>query len=151
MKKPVLPLVAHEISAGGIVIRRRNHRLSVAVIRRHEMKDWTLPKGHHMTGELLHETAIREVLEEAGIHAQPVKYLGHFTYVVRGSNGRIPHRTFRTVHWFLMRYLKLSPRKPDREVAEVKWLSLTSDFSFLTYRNDRLMLKKAIDSRPWAK
>lgn len=53
MNKNNQPLLFHEISAGGIVVRQDKNQHAIAVIRRNDMNDWTLPKGHQEPGESL--------------------------------------------------------------------------------------------------
>lgn len=146
MRKNSQSQLFHEISAGGIVVRcTKKGKCAIAVIKRSDMNDWTLPKGHQERNESLQETAIREVFEETRIRAVPVLYLGSFTYFVVGRTKKgVPRRIHRTVHWFLMKYKKSRLRRLDREVERVLWVSVNEDFSFMSYKNDQAMIKKAI-------
>lgn len=132
-----------EISAGGVVIKKIKGKNCCLVIHRNQMNDWSLPKGHRKKNESLQETAIREIKDETGIIAKPIRYLGKFTYSVSAEQKEIVF--LRTVHWFLMKYKsgKLR-RKRDREVDKVIWAPLEKDLSFLTYDNDRKFIRKAI-------
>ena len=135
--------IFHEISAGGIVIKKERGIVKVLIIHRNQMNDRTLPKGHQEKGESLQETAIREVKEETGILALPQKYLGKFTYKVTDKKKNIIY--FRTVHWFLMTCQdKKLKKKQDKEILQVLWKPFNQKtFQFLTYQNDRNVLKKA--------
>jgi len=135
--------IFHEISAGGIVIKRERGIVKVLIIHRNQMNDRTLPKGHQEKRESLQETAIREVKEETSILALPQKYLGKFTYKVTDEKKNIIY--FRTVHWFLMTCQdKKLKKKQDKEILQVLWKPFNQKtFQFLTYQNDRNVLKKA--------
>jgi len=135
--------IFHEISAGGIVIKRERGIVKVLIIHRNQMNDRTLPKGHQEKRESLQETAIREVKEETSILALPQKYLGKFTYKVTDKKKNIIY--FRTVHWFLMTCQdKKLKKKQDKEILQVLWKPFNQKtFQFLTYQNDRNVLKKA--------
>jgi len=135
--------IFHEISAGGIVIKRERGIVKVLIIHRNQMNDRTLPKGHQEKGESLQETAIREVKEETGILALPQKYLGKFTYKVTDKKRGIIY--FRTVHWFLMTCQdKKLKKKQNKEILKVFWKPLNQKtLQSLTYQNDRNTLKKA--------
>ena len=56
------------ISAGGVVIRRNNNKLYIALLRDRKFDDYLLPKGGSEKGESLEATARREVSEEAGFN-----------------------------------------------------------------------------------
>ena len=135
--------IFHEISAGGIVIKRERGIVKVLIIHRNQMNDRTLPKGHQEKRESLQETAIREVKEETSILALPQKYLGKFTYKVTDKKKNIIY--FRTVHWFLMTCQdKKLKKKQDKEILQVLWKPFNQKtFQFLTYQNDKNVLKKA--------
>ena len=135
--------IFHEISAGGIVIKKERGIVKVLIIHRNQMNDRTLPKGHQEKRESLQETAIREVKEETSILALPQKYLGKFTYKVTDKKKNIIY--FRTVHWFLMTCQdKKLKKKQDKEILQVLWKPFNQKtFQFLTYQNDRNVLKKA--------
>ena len=54
-------------AAGGVVWRIVDGKLRVLLIHRTKYRDVTLPKGKVDPGEMLAETAVREVHEETGI------------------------------------------------------------------------------------
>ena len=71
------------ISAGGVVIQDNK------VLLRHTKNDrWVLPKGHVEPEESLRQAAVREVFEEAGIHARIARKLGwvYYEFVFQGRN-----------------------------------------------------------------
>jgi len=77
-----------EISAGGVVVRKKKGEWQVLLIR--DMNDtWTFPKGKIEKGETRKSAATREIKEEVGLTAiryiAPAKVI-HYFYK-RGSFG----------------------------------------------------------------
>ena len=66
-----------EVSAGGVVVFGN----TILLLRKFN-GDWVLPKGRVEKDEDTRVTAIREVLEESGVKAEIIKYIGmvHYTY-----------------------------------------------------------------------
>lgn len=60
------PGFRRELSAGGIIYRRRQDRVEFFLIK-DPFGRWTFPKGHQEEGETLEQTAVREIEEEAGL------------------------------------------------------------------------------------
>jgi len=135
--------IFHEVSAGGVVIKKIKGVFKVLVIHRNQMNDWTLPKGHLKQGESLQETAIREVKEETSITAFPKEYIGQTTYKFIDAKRKVFY--FRTVHWFLMicKNSKVTKKK-DREILRAIWKPFDNKiYRLLTYQDDKNLLKKA--------
>lgn len=130
-----------EISAGGVAILSRAGKEHVLIIERERMNDCCLPKGHQKEGESLQETAEREVEEETGYKAEPAAYLGACTYQVKSEAPK--QIVLKTVHWFLMKVQGGKGRESNEEIRKVRRVPLEDDFSFLTYENERLLIKRA--------
>ena len=85
------------VSCGGVVIFRGK----ILVLYKHfhnRYEGWVLPKGTVEEGEAYQETALREVLEESGAHAEIMKYIGKSEYTFN-----VPEDTVsKEVHWYLM-------------------------------------------------
>lgn len=75
---------------------------------------WAIPGGFMETDETIEETAIRELREETGIEAKPIKLIG-----VYSGPGRDPRGTSLAVA-FLMKYVKDTGKK-DNETSESKF------------------------------
>ena len=57
-------------AAGALLWRGRGKQLEVAMVHRPKYDDWSWPKGKLDPGESWAEAAVREVLEETGLHAR---------------------------------------------------------------------------------
>jgi len=90
------------VSCGGVVIYK-NKALLLYKNNNGRYVGWVLPKGKIEPSETVMQAAIREVREEGGVIARPVKYLGITKYSfgnnAEGSNGET---ITKIVHWYLM-------------------------------------------------
>lgn len=117
-------------AAGGVVLRKTNKGvLKVLVEHRPRYDDWSLPKGKIDKGETAEEAAIREILEETGVHCRVIAPLATTRYRVG--------RGVKEVEWFAMRPLPDSPGfKKNSEVDQIKWLSRKAASKILDYERD---------------
>jgi 8-oxo-dGTP pyrophosphatase MutT (NUDIX family) len=135
-----------EISAGGVVVRPRDAGgFDVALIRTHENR-WQLPKGWIEDGEMPERTAVREVREEAGVHAEVVAPLGTIEYWYTSRYGDEPARVHKLVHVFLLRYLAGSTNDHDHEVVEARWVDSHEAERMLAFDDERRMVALARDA-----
>jgi 8-oxo-dGTP pyrophosphatase MutT (NUDIX family) len=120
--------------AGGVVHRDEGGPSEVLLVRaRAEPHDWVLPKGHIESGETAAQAAQREVREEAGVEAEPIRFLGDFEFTA--SDGEGVH-----VGYFLMRFLQ---RVPPEENRELRWCSFTEAVTLTPFENAREILRVA--------
>jgi 8-oxo-dGTP pyrophosphatase MutT (NUDIX family) len=135
-----------EFSAGGAVVRRLRGSWHLAAIRPAGKPEglWALPKGLVGPGEDPLSSAQREVAEEAGVNAYPVRKLGDVRYVYTWAGERI----FKIVSFYLFRYSsgRIGDLPPEHahEVAEVRWLPLEEAPRLLAYRGEQEIAEKAI-------
>ena len=130
--------VAREFSAGGVVVRRMRGRDWLAVIEPQGKPGVVaLPKGLVDRGEDALGTALREVREETGVVAAPVRSLGSIRYVYTRGGQRI----FKVVTFHLLRYRsgRIGEITPEmrREVARAWWLPLADAPRRLSYGGER--------------
>ncbi len=119
-----------EISAGGIVARKKGKGWNVLVMR--DMNgNWTFPKGIIEKGESPEKAARREVFEEVGIKSlKIIKKLNTVRYMYKRGD-----LISKTVHYFLFLLLINETLKPQKEegVSEVKWVSLSEAVNIIGY------------------
>jgi 8-oxo-dGTP pyrophosphatase MutT (NUDIX family) len=116
-------------AAGGLVVRRREGILELAVVHRPEHADWSLPKGKLEQGETFDEAARREVQEETGLSCRLVRFIGHTEYVDRKGRPK-------AVAYWVMEVIGGS-FTPNLEVDELRWVGLEEAGRLLTYPRDR--------------
>lgn len=105
-----------------------------------------LPKGNVDAGEKPMQTAVREVLEETGLHVRPIAKLADIRYVyVRkwADNQKI----FKVVSFYLMKYqsgrIGEITEEMKHEVRRAFWLPLQEAEATLSYRGEKQMALKA--------
>jgi 8-oxo-dGTP pyrophosphatase MutT (NUDIX family) len=102
--------------AGGLVVRREPDGWRYLVVKaKRDPHDWVLPKGHIEPGEPCRVTAVREVLEEAGIWARPKRKLTDVKFVVQGEKVE--------ARFYLMDHVRDEPQPAER----IRWLRAMDD------------------------
>jgi mutator protein MutT len=101
----------------------------------------SLPKGHVDPGETPVQAAEREVREETGVLAEPVRELGESRYWYRRDGRTIG----KSVYFFLFRYLRGETADHDDEVEEARWIRLKDAEQQLTYPAEREMVARAME------
>lgn len=130
-----------EISAGGVVVRDEEVLTIVPTKRASDgSRVLALPKGHFAPGETALQAAQREVREETGVEAEPVRELGEAHYWYRRAGQTIG----KSVTFFLFSYLAGDTSEHDEEVEEVRWLGLRDAQRELTHAAEREMVGRAL-------
>jgi 8-oxo-dGTP pyrophosphatase MutT (NUDIX family) len=154
--------MVREISAGGVVIRKREDEWWMAAIEppgdpsaetsaagqpgRGAKPVLALPKGLVDPGEKPLETALREVHEETGVTAELVTKLGDIKYVYSRTWGD-GQRVFKIVSFYLMRYRsgRIDQITPEMriKVARARWVRLEEAAKLLAYKGEKQMARRA--------
>ncbi|MGA2455068.1 MAG: NUDIX domain-containing protein [Solirubrobacteraceae bacterium] len=131
---------AREFSAGGVVVRGEQVVVIVPTRRAADgSRVLALPKGHVDPGETPIEAATREVREETGIVAEPVRELGESRYWYRRDGRTIS----KAVAFFLFNFIEGDIADHDDEVEEVRWIALTEAQTALSHTAEREMVELA--------
>ena len=158
-----------EISAGGVVVRKRDGVWWMAAIEppnepaiamesgagsaperkrriRKSKPVLALPKGAVDPGEKPVETALREIYEETGLTCEPIIKLGDSKYVYTRAWGD-GQRVFKIVTFYLMRYLagRINDIAAEMriEVARARWVRLEDGPALLAYKGEKQMAQRA--------
>ncbi len=140
-----------EISAGGVVFRRRTGEAEVCLISTQNGKTWQLPKGIIEPGEKAEDAAAREVSEETGLKGDLVRPLERIEYWYVWTHGGERDRIHKLVYFFLFRYTNGSTKDHDAEVDDARWMKLDDARKLLSFENERRVLEqaaKAIEEEP---
>jgi 8-oxo-dGTP pyrophosphatase MutT (NUDIX family) len=139
--------VRREVSAGGLIWRRRDPRgaIEVVLVRPAGKATWVLPKGHVEPGESLLEAALREANEESGLKVEADEALGQVAYLYswRNREAEQPVRIFKRVHFYLMHCVGGDPSAHDAEIDEVAWVPLDEALNRATHKSERDLIAKA--------
>lgn len=120
-------------AAGAVVWRLVDGKLRILLIHRTKYRDITLPKGKVDPGEMLAETAVREVHEETGIRVSLGVSVGVSRY-------HLASRKQKVVHYWAAEATDTAIREstfvPNREIAALEWVSLKKARARLSYPVD---------------
>ena len=120
-------------AAGAVVWRLVDGKLRILLIHRTKYRDVTLPKGKVDPGEMLAETAVREVHEETGIRVSLGVPVGVSRYVMASRKQKVVH------YWAAEATedaIRASAFVPNREIAALEWVSVKKARGRLSYPVD---------------
>jgi bis(5'-nucleosidyl)-tetraphosphatase len=129
-----------EKSCGGVIFREKNGRIEYLLIfnkKGSSSGHWGFPKGHVEANETEHETAAREIKEEANV---TVEFIDGFREV---STYSPKQNVMKDVVYFLARAKTDNVVLQQSEVADYAWKPYGE--AHKTLHNDRVILQKAND------
>jgi 8-oxo-dGTP diphosphatase len=116
-----------------VVWRIVDGKLRVLLIHRTKYRDVTLPKGKVDPGEMLAETAAREIYEETGIRVALGVPVGVSRY-------HLPSKRTKIVHYWAAEAtdaaIRASAFVPNKEIAALEWMSPKKALARLSYPVD---------------
>ncbi|MFT4219064.1 MAG: NUDIX domain-containing protein [Microbacterium sp.] len=128
-------------AGGGVVWRLVDDKPVVLLIHRTRYRDITLPKGKVDPGEMLAETAAREIFEETGIRVALGVPIGVSRYL-------LPSKRTKIVHYWAAEATEDAIRDsvfvPNREIAALEWTPLKKAISRLSYPVDVEILENFV-------
>lgn len=128
-----------EVSAGGVVVFGN----AILLLKKYN-GDWVLPKGRIEKNEKIEATALREVLEESGVKAEIIDYIGeiHYNYKNLQENEIVS----KTVHWFLMRSNTMDcfPQKKEGFV-EAMYVHIDKAVAIVRYEDEKKIIQRGLE------
>ena len=127
----------YEKSCGAIVFHRFSDGIKVLLVKNHNGRYWSFPKGHIEKGENEHQTATREIKEETGLS---VNFYDNY----RQTSDYVPFGKIKKRVVFFLAESKTSNVKIQRsEIDLYTWVSFADAQKMCRYENDLRVLKKA--------
>ena len=127
----------YEKSCGAVVFHRGRDGIRVLLVRNCNGKYWSFPKGHMEVGENEHQTALREVYEETGLHVKI--YSGYRQVSDYSPFANIKKR----VVFFLAETESDRVRIQRSEIESFVWVSFEQAKQMCSYQNDIRILESA--------
>mgnify|MGYP000938080468 CR=1 FL=1 len=127
-----------EVSAGGVVIFSN----TILLLKKFN-GDWVLPKGRVEKNESKKEAALREVLEESGVRAEILNYIGMVNY--KFKNLKDNKMVYKTVHWFLMKANSMDcvPQKKEGFV-DALFVHIDKAEDLVRYEDEKNIIAKGL-------
>lgn len=127
-----------EVSAGGVVIFSN----TILLLKKFN-GDWVLPKGRVEKNENIKEAALREVLEESGVRAEILNYIGMVNY--KFKNLKDNKMVYKTVHWFLMKANSMDcvPQKKEGFV-DALFVHIDKAEDLVRYEDEKNIIAKGL-------
>ena len=127
----------YEKSCGAIVFHRFSDGIKVLLVKNHNGKYWSFPKGHMEKNENEHQTAAREIKEETGLSV-------HFYDNYRQISDYIPFGKIKKRVVFFLAEAKVADVKIQKsEIDLYTWVTFEEAQRMCKYDNDLRVLKKA--------
>ena len=127
-----------EVSAGGVVIFSN----TILLLKKFN-GDWVLPKGRVEKNEKIEEAALREVLEESGVRAEILDYIGmvHYKYKNLKENKMV----YKIVHWYLMKANNMDciPQKKEGFV-DALFVHIDKAEDLVRYEDEKKIINKGL-------
>lgn len=129
----------YESSCGAVVFRDIKGEVRYLLIKNKRSAHWGFPKGHIEMGETKEQTALREVLEETGLH---IRIIDGFESL---SKYRIRDKIEKTVSIFVATTNDTVTHIQQEEIEDYIWLTYDRAMSLLKFENDTNILASAHD------
>ena len=128
-----------EITAGGIVFNGDK-----VLVLKNLKGAWIFPKGHVELGESHEQAALREVLEESGLHTRIMGKAGMSSFRFYSYLDQAVHR--KIVYWFEMETTDTQVTV-NRELRMGAFFEAAEAVRILSFSNDATNLKTILEQR----
>ncbi len=130
-------MAAPTIYAAGVLCwRETSEGIRVLLVKRPDYGDVSVPKGKLDPGELLPQTAARELLEETGIRATLGAPIGSVHYPVNGRPKFVQYWAAEV----LGHQVEAADFTPNEEISAVEWVPIAQAKKMVSYPHDREMI-----------
>ena len=127
----------YEKSCGAVIYRITDrNEIRILLVKNHNGKCWTFPKGHIESGENKQQTALREIKEETGLTVT----------IVPGFRQISTYRPFgkirKTAVFFLAKAEKSIVNMQQTEIDYYLWVSIDEALKMCRHENDTNILRE---------
>ena len=127
----------YEKSCGAVIYRvNEKNDVRILLVKNHNGKCWTFPKGHIEMGENEQQTALREIKEETGLSVE----------IIPGFRQTSSYRPFgkirKTAVFFLAKADKSIVNMQPSEIDYYLWVSIDEAMKMCRHENDTNILKE---------
>jgi 8-oxo-dGTP pyrophosphatase MutT (NUDIX family)/phosphohistidine phosphatase SixA len=126
------------LAAGVVCWRLVGTQAKVLLVHRTQHKDVSLPKGKLDPGELLPQTAQRELLEETGLAVHLGAPVGQVHYTLPNGRPKTVYYWSAEVH---DHNLELAKFRPNGEISGLEWLPIDKAIKKVSYSHDVEMIE----------
>jgi len=129
-----------ELSAGGVILRRKENGSVEVLLIEDSYGNWGFPKGHVEGGETSEEAALRECREETGLrNLRTIAKIGTTDWYFRSGRGLV----HKFCDYFLLQAEADGEAQPQRGegIRACAWLNPDDALARVTYSNARAVLR----------
>jgi 8-oxo-dGTP pyrophosphatase MutT (NUDIX family) len=142
---PELSFADIELSAGGVIVRRKEDDSVEVLLIEDSYGNWGFPKGHVEGGETSEEAALRECREETGLrNLRTIAPIGTTDWYFRSGRGLV----HKFCDYFMLQAEADSQAQPQRGegIRACAWLNPDDALTRVTYSNARAVLRCGLAS-----
>ena len=134
---PAKIICLYEKSCGAVIFRKNKNDVKLLLVKNHNGRHWSFPKGHIEDNETEEDTAIREIKEETNLD---VKIMDNF----REVSSYCPFGKIRKeVVFFLARTISDNIKLQESEIDSFLWVDIEGAKKLCSYINDFNLIDKA--------
>jgi 8-oxo-dGTP pyrophosphatase MutT (NUDIX family) len=140
---PELSFANIELSAGGVILRRRESGVVEVLLIEDSYGNWGFPKGHVEGVETSEQAALRECREETGLaNLRTIAPIGTTDWYFRSGRGLV----HKFCDYFLLQAQAEDEARPQRGegIRACAWLSPDDALARVTYSNARAVLRSGL-------